>query len=305
MRKKQPVPTYVAHIEAAEGGYRSVVTQDGEQVYESAVRRKQKAARLDAAGFVVGCPEKQRNLQWDDPFSDDLEEEEEVGDEEDKPGMDLGWVRNWVRNHPRFKDEQRRVIFAAMDAFEALKPAIEVSRDQLGPIVAAIRCPWEAAWDVRGDLLAELAWKHRAAQDAFRELVASRKALERFRAVLSLSARMPKSLLLELLSHTVNDRSKRVRQWTAEVCGRLMLQEMIPKLLERAQAEPDPEVKRSMEFNAALIRDGYAVERKEESRLYLYIRLPDGGLTGQDITQRDVDRGRVPAIVAKRLAERD
>jgi hypothetical protein len=80
---------------------------------------------------------------------------------------------------------------------------------------------------------------------------------------------------------------------------------MVPELVRRAEVEPDADVRRELEFHAALIRDGHFVERKEAGRLCLYIRLRGGGLTWQDISQKDVDRGRVPAIVAKRLAERD
>jgi hypothetical protein len=301
--KKQSIPTYVAHIEATEGGYRTIVTQDGAQVYAGAIRPKRKAARMDAARFVVQCPEKERNLQWDDPFEDEPEEDQGAPQEEERPGFDLEWTRRWVQSHPRIKEEERRIIFVAMDSFEALKLAKAITREQLEPIVVAARCPCRAAWDVGGRLLAELAQTNKAAQEAFRELVTSRKASERLHAVVSLSARMPVALLQELLSQTVNDRSRRVRQWTAEMCISLSLREMVPELLRRAEAEPDIEVKRELEFNAALIRDGYLVERKEGGRLCLNIRLRGGGLTWQDISQKDIDRGRVPAIVAKRLAE--
>jgi hypothetical protein len=64
--KQEPVPTYVARIEAAEGGYRAVITRDGEQVYQGDVRADRKAARMDAALFVVQTPEAQRTLQWAD-----------------------------------------------------------------------------------------------------------------------------------------------------------------------------------------------------------------------------------------------
>jgi hypothetical protein len=301
--KKQSIPTYVAHIEAAEGGYRTVITREGAEVYAGAVRSKRKAARMDAARFVVQSPENQRNLQWDDPFEDEPEEEQDSSQEPEKPGMDLEETRNWVQSNRRIKDEERRIIFTAMDCFEALKQAKVISRQQLEAIVSAARCPWVAVWDIGGGLLAKLAQTSQTAQEAFRELVSSRKASERLQAVLSLSARMPVALLQELLSQTVNDRSKRVRQCTAEMCNRLDLQEMVSVLLRRAEAEPDADVKRDLEFYAALVRDGYLVKLKERGRPQLYIRLRNGGLTWQDISQTDVKRGRIPAIVSKVQAE--
>jgi hypothetical protein len=303
MGKKQTIPTYVAHIQAVESGYRTVIARDGEQVYEGVVRRKRKTARLDAARFVVECPEKQRNLQWDDPYVDDPAEDDET-EEEETPGVDLERMRKWVDENPRIKKEERRVILSAINSFEQLQQARNLSPAQLTPIVAAARCRLQGAWDIGGRLLAALAVTQSAAQDAFRELVASPKANERLQAVLSLSARMPTALLEELLRKTVDDQSKRVRLWTAEHSNSLLLRQMVPRLLERAKVEREPDVKRSLEFNAALIQDGYFVEPEANGQFCLYIRLREGGLTAEDITQKDIDRGRVPAIVAKRQSER-
>jgi hypothetical protein len=100
--KKQSIPTYVAHIQAAESGYRAVVTRDAEQVYEGQVRPNRKAARLDAAEFVVRCPEEQRRLQWDDPLPGDEPgvSQEEVADVREH--LKRLCVDNYVREqHPK------------------------------------------------------------------------------------------------------------------------------------------------------------------------------------------------------------
>jgi hypothetical protein len=306
MGKKKAIPTYVAHIEATEDGYRTVITRDGEQVYQGAVRRTRKAARMDAAMFVVQSPENERNLQWDDPFQDEPDEpadDQEGSQGRERPGLDLNETRTWLQSHPRIKDAERRVIFAAMDCFEALKGKKDVARNQLEPVLAATRCPRPAAWEIGGRLLAALGEKHPAAQEAFRELMASRKADERFQAVLSLSGRLPGSLLQDLLGQALTDRSKRIRSRAAYMSDVLQLREMVPGMLRQAEVERDADVKRDLEFHAAMIQDGYMVESKEGDGLTLHIRLRDGW-TWQDIKQSDVDRGRVPAIVAKRRAER-
>src|SRR5262249_36511416 len=110
-------------------------------------------------------------------------------------------------------------------------------------------------------------------------------------------------LLQELLGQALTDRGKRVRSRAAYVCDALRQAEMVPGMLRQAEVEPEADVKRELEFHAAMIRDGYVVEPKEGGGLTLHIRLR-AGWTCQDITQKDVDRGRVPAIVAKRRAER-
>ena len=136
-----------------------------------------------------------------------------------------------------------------------------------------------------------------------REMIGSGKWNERLRAVLSLTSYLPKSFVQELLNQTVNDRSKRVRYWTAWQCDQLTLREMVPVLLQQAEVEPNPEMKREIERHALLLRDGYIVELQENGRLELQIRLPNGGLTWIDISQKDIKSGQVPSIVQKKLAE--
>jgi hypothetical protein len=259
---------------------------------------------MDAARFVVERPEMQRTIQWEDPFSDEPEEDPGPQQEEDLPGIDLDWTRQWVESHPLIKDEERGIIFAAMDAFASLKRRKVLTRKHLEPIVEAIRCRWQAARNVGGELLAELAWTQPAAQGAFRELLASRKARDRLWAILSLSRRMPAKLILDLLTSAVDDRSKQVRRWAAQESNSLNVKEMIPKLMQRLEVESDADVKRELLYNATMLKDGYLIDRSEGGIIWLNVRIPGGGVTGQMITQRDIDRGRVPAFVAKTLAER-
>jgi hypothetical protein len=217
--------------------------------------------------------------------------------------MDLNWIRNWVQSHPRIKEEERCLIVAAMGSFESLNQVKACSREQLAAIMAAACSRWQAAQGYGGRFLAELAGKHPAAQAAFRELVAFRKYDVRLQAIMHLSIKMPRQLLQELLGQAITDRSKGVRTWAAYQCDILQIREMVPEMLRQAEVEPDAAVKRDIEFHAAMTRDGYLIERKEGGGLTLHIRLRNAGWTWQDISQEDVDRGRVPGIVAKRQAE--
>ena len=217
--------------------------------------------------------------------------------------MDVAQTREWARSLPRIKDDERRLIFAALDAFEALGAAArQLNREELSAVEEAARSRWVAAWDVGGRALAELACQHVAAQEAFRELVASPASSERFQAISSLSARMPAPLLRELLTRGLNDRSKKVRVRAAMTCDTLRLEELLPELERRAGVEPDAEVEYELRFHAAMIRDGYLVERKGRGRLSLCVRTRDGW-SWQDISRADLDDGRVPALVAERQAQ--
>jgi hypothetical protein len=212
--------------------------------------------------------------------------------------MNLEKTREWVQTQPRIKEEERRLIEAALDSFEVLRRARKISPGQLVAITEAARCRWVAGSDIGGRALAALACKHAAAQQAFRDLVGSRKSHERYQAISRLSERMPKPLLQELLTRGLNDRSKAVRLWAAHKCDTLRLAEMVPEMARRAASEPDAGVKHKLEFHAAMIRDGYLVERKRGGRLTLCVRSKYGW-NWQDISQQDLESGRIPALVAE------
>ena len=160
--------------------------------------------------------------------------------------MDVQATRKWALSHPGIKGEQRRLLLAALDSFESLVGAPTISPEELAVIVEAARCRWVAAGGIGGCALAKLACQHRAAEEAFRELMASRKSHERFRAVDSLSVGMPSSLIQEVLTRGLNDRSKVVRLCAARKCDTLQLRETLPELVRRVEVEPDPEVRRQL-----------------------------------------------------------
>jgi hypothetical protein len=216
--------------------------------------------------------------------------------------MDVQATRKWALSHPRIKGEDRRLLLAALDSFETLVGAVKVSPEELTAIIEAARCRWVAAGGVGGHALADLACQHPAAQEAFREMMASRKSSDRFRAVDSLSAGMPTALVQDVLARGLRDRSKGVRLCAARKCDTLRLRGMLPELERRAEAEPDPEVKRQFEFHAAMIRDGYLVEREEGGAIYLCVRARNGW-SSQEISQDDIDNGLVPGLVAQRQAK--
>jgi hypothetical protein len=216
--------------------------------------------------------------------------------------MNVQETRYWVQSHPRITDEQRRLIFAALDSFELLVGTPTVSPEDLAAIMEAARCPWVAVGDIGGRALAELAGRHQAAQDAFRVMIASRKSSERLQAVDHLSARMPTSLNQEILRRGINDRSKSVRLCAARKCDRLHLREMLPELEQRVEVEPAPELKQRLEFHIAMIRDGYLIERKEDGEIQLCVRKRNGW-SWQEISQEDIDNGRVLSLVAEEQAK--
>jgi hypothetical protein len=299
VRKKPAVAAYVARIEAAQGGHFAVLIRDGEEVYRGPTRPSRKTARMDAALFVAQAPEQQRDLQRADPFPQEPDEEGGIPPVQVAAGPDLAWLRNWAETDPRLRDEERGIILAAMDAFERLRPEATLSGAQLQALVVATRSQRLAACSMGCRLLGKLACQHGAAQEAYREVLASGKAKVRLEAIFWLHPEMPRPLLQDVLGQRLADRSKHVRKQAARKCDLLNLREIVPALLRQAEVEADAEVKRELEYHARMIQDGYVIERDAQGGLTLSVRLKGGCVTWQEIKRKDVDRGNVPALVAK------
>jgi hypothetical protein len=118
------------------------------------------------------------------------------------------------------RDEDLRLIAAALDVFEALADAPNTNRGELAAVEDALRCPRVPVWSCAGLVLAELAVRHVAAQEVFRAFLASPRAAERFQAISHLTDRMPRELLEELLNQGLCDRSTHVRERAAELSAR-------------------------------------------------------------------------------------
>src|SRR5262245_15033408 len=177
-----------------------------------------------------------------------------------------------------------------MDAFERHRHRAAVSGEQLHALVVATRSRWLAACSMACRLLGKLACRQGAAQEAYREVLTSGRAKVRLEAIFWLHPEMPRPLLQDVLVQGLTDRSKHVRKQAARKCDLLNLREMVPVILRQAEAEADAEVKRELEYHARLIQDGFVIERDRRGGLTLAVRLKDGGVTWQEIKQKDVDR---------------
>ena len=195
------------------------------------------------------------------------------------------------------------MIFAALDAYEILSQKRNITRIELEPIIDAMRSGWVAADTSAGHLLAELASRHVAAQEALRELTTSRKSKERSAAIYCLSNEIPKLLLCELLTLGIIDRSKAVCRRAAMKCDLLRLKEMLPELEKRIVVERDNDLKYELEFHAAMIRNGYMVKRNADGSLTLHVREKNGW-SSQEISQEDIDGGSIPVLVAERQSKK-
>jgi hypothetical protein len=297
--QKPPIPTYVAHIQAAEGGYRAVVTRDDEQVYKGKVRSNRKAARVDAAEFVVGRPEEQRRLQWDDPSPNEPDEEAGVGREEpDDVCGDLarmqadGYVREW---HPRL---WRVLSSAGVPADERVTAAL------LAPVVAAVSDANPSDAETATHVLLVLTDYFTAAQQAVSRMARDAKYMVRVSAMIGVGWRAPRPLRLEVLGRGLKDRSALVRRHAANQALFHGLRELLPALEAAAAREPKPAVRAELDECHRLLRDGYILTPDGRDRVIVKVTFDRGGTGSTVVSRAEVEARGVEAIAAAFRASR-
>lgn len=204
--------------------------------------------------------------------------------------------RAWVRENMK-EPSKRRLLLAAIDAYDHCHRARNASASEIAPIVKAAKSRFTRVWEIAADFLMRLTPKHPAAREAALEMLKSDKVNERFQLVASLRRPAPKALLAEMVRAALRDKSFRVREKAAEAADRLQLRRLLPDLEAILAEEEHPTARRAIEFHAAMLRDGYLL-RDEDGEPCLWVRTRWGWST-PPITKKAVEKGRLKSIVAK------
>jgi hypothetical protein len=295
--KKQPIPTYVAHIQAADGGYQAVVTRNAEQVYEGKVRPNRKAARVEAAEFVVRCPEEQRQLQWDDPFLNEPDDEASVGQQgpDDVCGeLTRGCVDGYVRErHPKLWSALSYAGGSGVPADEQVTAAL------LAPVVAEASDTRASVAEPANYVLLALTNYFTMAQRAIAGMARGSRYLVRAWAMLDVGRRAPRPFQLEVLGGGLSDRSALVRRQAASRAVSLRLRELLPSLAAVASRERKPAVREELDTGHRLLRDGYILTPAGRGHVSVTVSFDGGGIGSTTVSRAELKARGVEAIAAE------
>lgn len=193
--------------------------------------------------------------------------------------------------------DRKRIALEALDAYEAVADRTSIEMHELAPIVVAVKSPYDIAWGSGTRLLIRLGKINPTARDANRDIILnSRKVNERFQMIATLTAGLPEEWYVEIIRQALNDKGCRVREKAAEAADRLRLKQLVLDLERRLLREEHPKTRRSLEFHAAMLRDGYILEHDDRGNPRLTIRDKDGWV-GKYITKKDLDDGMLNAII--------
>jgi hypothetical protein len=189
--------------------------------------------------------------------------------------------RAWIQRLAKVPDDQKTLALAAIEAFEVNEAKELLVEEDLAFLVLAACSSHKLVYDTAWCLLGKLAQAHQEAQRCFIRLSGHRSATTRFHAIAYADRSLPESLLTEIFSLALRDRSAKVRSMGIQRVEELGSTPFLEQLAEMQQAETDKGVLEILAFHVPLLRDGYCIRVSTDGKTkQLVMRGTDGSVGG-------------------------
>jgi hypothetical protein len=114
----------------------------------------------------------------------------------------------------------------------------------------------------------------------------------------------PRSVAVGLLQRGLADPAERVRYFSVDRIRSCEIRELVPQLLEQRKVEMETKMQRFIDFNIALLVDGFYVEQKPDSGDYLIsVSLGGGGVSSATVAADDYSPAAVQQALERLRAE--
>jgi len=116
--------------------------------------------------------------------------------------------------------------------------------------------------------------------------------------------RPPRDVTVRLLQCGLADPAERVRYFAVDRIRYCEIRELVPILQQQRNVEIEPKMQRFIDFNIALLVDGFYVEQKPDSGDYLVsVSLGGGGVSSLTVAEADYSPAAVQRALEKLRAE--
>jgi hypothetical protein len=215
-------------------------------------------------------------------------------------------MRDWALMNVKNPKQKRELLSAIARFFECAKRSAITVTD-LGPIFAVSRSAITNHREVGVQLLLLLGMHHAAAREVLFGLLSEKSAEVRFSMVAHFGywhLPYPTDFILKVVAKAIDDISAKVRSKAADTCyGYYKVKENLPALTSRLAKETNAKVKDNIEFNIAIVRDGYQVKQGADGSYYLSVRTDDG-LSLVHLADKDRAPKRLKRLVNKIRADK-
>jgi HEAT repeat protein len=144
--------------------------------------------------------------------------------------------------------EKREILYKMIDSFIEVIEKEQLTERTLSPFIEGLKTNDTFVWGVAGSRLVQLSHQYEIASKELKKLVSDKSANIRFRVIANLVGNPPLSLAKEILQEGLRDKSKKVREKTADVISSLKLTDLQECLKMQLEIEKDDDVKSSIQF---------------------------------------------------------
>lgn len=189
-------------------------------------------------------------------------------------------------------------LLAVADAYDAAIQSGTLSAEQLQRVVEGASSSRALLWNNATDLLMRLSGRWPAAADAIAAMFGSRQAQVRFAALCSLGRETPAAVTDALLKAGLRDKSSRVRWKAVDRANQFERRNLLPEITAALAAESDEKVRRSMELDLRMLRDGHWVRADAPGWSSVTARLRNG-IASRTVSDDEFRAKGLEAILAE------
>ncbi|MGB0581527.1 MAG: hypothetical protein ACPGVU_17660 [Limisphaerales bacterium] len=203
-------------------------------------------------------------------------------EEEGKPTLRLPEHPEEVieRVHRLTKDSMTRDRYTSyIGALYEVVVRGDVSPGIVCDLVNGISCPHKLLRDEAGEQLMQLAHYYPEVAGEFQRIMEQEGEAVRLNLVKAVFKVMPpRTIAINLLFNGLRDQAERVRYFSVDRIRACQLRELLPQLHEQRRVEPNLKMQRFIDFNCAMMTDGFYVEEKDSGDYLVSAALGGGGV---------------------------
>jgi hypothetical protein len=210
-------------------------------------------------------------------------------------------MQDWVRLNVEDRAEKQKLEAAFQCFFDvARRPSCSVL--DLAAVQQAALSPTRTYRDFAVQMLLLLGMHHAAARDVLFGLLDVKKADVRFTMISHFQFNhLPysKDFVLKVITKALADPSSKVRIMAVQGCVQYDEKAGLPFLVERQKLETNTDVRKTLDCDIPLIRDGYYIDEFSEKTVSIVARRKHGGTVGQLVDKAGLTPAKISQIVAE------
>lgn len=203
------------------------------------------------------------------------------------------WIRAYLQ--PRYPELVAPFRSAVGAADEALRTG-ELTPEALATVVAAARSDVAAIGENLAKSLGALAESFEPAQIAIRELARHPQLQARINALTATASDVPTALKEEVVCLALRDESSRLRELAASRICEWGFTHLLSEIDAAIAREPIENTRGSLEFNRALLVEGYHVRHTGAGQVWVTFRVAGGSFVSEFLNESDPRLKDLPAL---------